>query len=53
LDFGFDDASICDQDTLLSTLAMVIDLKLHEHFNIDYQVNEINFCLTVTLCNLK
>ena len=39
LDFSFDDASICDQDTLLSTLAMVIDLKLHEHFNVDYQVN--------------
>lgn len=39
LDFTFDDESIGDQDTLLSTLAMVIDLKLHEHFNVEYQVH--------------
>ena len=38
LDFAFDDEAVGDQDTLLGTLAMVMDLKLHEHFNVEYQV---------------
>ena len=38
LEFTFDDELVSDQDTLLGTLAMVMDLKLHEHFNVEYQV---------------
>lgn len=38
LDFTFDDETVNDQDTLLGTLSMVMDLKLHEHFNVEYQV---------------
>ena len=40
LEFTFDDELVSDQDTLLGTLAMVMDLKLHEHFNVEYQVKQ-------------
>ena len=45
LDFTFDDEAVGDQDTLLGTLAMVMDLKLHEHFNVEYQVCRIKCAL--------
>ena len=45
LDFTFDDEAVGDQDTLLGTLAMVMDLKLHEHFNVEYQVSRIKCAL--------
>ena len=39
LDFSFDDMTVSDDETLLSTLAMLVDLQVMEHFNVDYQVS--------------
>ena len=43
LDFTFDDEVVSDKDTLLGTLAMVMDLNLHEHFNVEYQVKTMRY----------
>ena len=51
LDFTFDDEAVGDQETLLGTLAMVMDLKLHEHFNVEYQVCRIKCGLRWLWCH--
>lgn len=51
LDFTFDDELINDQDTLLGTLAMLMDLKLHEHFNVEYQVYSVKYRVIISLIN--